>query len=388
MTLDSIFRLRLGLGLFALAALSFGCAATPDPTDEEILDELEGGGTEEAPIVNGTKATGYPEAALIDMNGSACSGALIAPKVVLTAGHCTAGYSSFTVTLPFAGGQKSSGTGKVYDYNNSSQYVDPNTHDVGVVILSKALTIDKYPLVANKKVPDGTKVQNIGRINNGSFSNSALFISQPLSVSDATNHGFPFDYKASQVIQPGDSGGPVVIANTHNIVAVNSGAGGGTQILARVDLLATWLKQQVDQNGGGGFFGDPLSDQGGGGSPDPQPQPDPQPDPGAGEKEVEPNNSYQQTNPINGALKGNLTSQDQDWFTWSVGSQGVKYNITVQATGDARIQQWKLVDGQYYKTPQSSNTQIAQTSTGSGKYFLVVWSPSGAQQSYTVTLTK
>lgn len=383
MMLESIFRFRLGM--LAIAALSFGCAAVPDPTDEEELDELEAGGTE-APIIGGTKATGYPEAALIDMNGSACSGALISPKVVLTAGHCVGGFSSFSVTLPFAGGQKASGTGKIYDYNNNSQYVDPNTHDVGVIVLSKALSIDKFPLVANKGVPNGTKVQNIGRINNGSFSNTALFISQPLSVNDAKSYGFPFDYIASEVIQPGDSGGPVVVANTHNIVAVNSGAGGGTQVLARVDLLASWIKGIVDQNGGGGYFGDPLSDQGGGGNVDPDPQP--QPDPGTGDKEAEPNNSYQQTNPIKGALKGELTSQDQDWFTWSVGSTGVKYNITVQATGNAQIQMWKLVNGTYYKTPQTSPTQISQTSTGAGQYFMVVHSATGAAQSYTVTLTK
>jgi hypothetical protein len=290
------------------------------------------------------------------------------------------------VTLPFAGGQKASGSGTVLDYNNSSSYVDPNTHDVGLIVLNKALAIDKYPLVANKGVPNGTKVQNIGRINNGSFSTTALFISQPLSVSDAKNYGFPFDYVANEVIQPGDSGGPVVVASSHNIVAVNSGAGNGTQVLARVDLVANWIKQVVDQNGGGGYFGDPLSDQGGGGNVDPQPQP--QPDPGAGDKEVEPNNTYQQTNPLNGVLKGDLTSQDQDWSTWSVGSQGVKYTLKVQATGDAKIQQWKLVDGQYYKTQQSSDTVISQTSTGPGKYFVVVWSPTGKAQSYTLTLTK
>lgn len=382
MTLDSITRLRPGM--FALAALFVGCAATSDPTDEEELDELEAGG-QEAPIVGGSKATAYPEAALVDMNGSACSGALIAPKVVLTAGHCIGG-SSYTVTLPFANGQKASGSGMVYDYNNSSQYVDPNTHDVGLIVLNKALSIAKFPLIANTKIPDGTKTQNIGRINNGSFSNTALFISQPISVKDAKNSGFPFDYIASEVIQSGDSGGPVVVANTHNIVAVNSGAGGGTQVLARVDLVQSWIKQIVDQNGGGATFGDPLKDDGGV-SPDPDPQP--QPDPGgSGTKEAEPNNTYQQTNPISGAMKGELAGQDQDWFSWSVGSSGVKYNIKVQATGNAQVQMWKLVNGTYYKTPQSVPTEISQSSTGAGQYFMVVYSASGSSQSYTVTLTK
>lgn len=381
MMLDPLFRFRPGM--LALAALVAGCAATSDPSEQDDMDELEAGG-QEAPIIGGTKATSYPEAALIDFSGSACSGALITPRVVLTAGHCIAG-NSFSVTLPFANNQKSTGKGMVLDYNNSSQYVDPNTHDVGLVVLDKALSIASYPLVANKGVPDGTKVQNIGRINNGQFSSTALFISQPLSVKDAKSAGFPFDYIANEVIQPGDSGGPVVVAGTHNIVAVNSGAGGGTQVLARVELVHSWIKQVVDANGGGLKSGDPL---GGGDVPPEDPQDPPNDPPAGGDKEAEPNNTYDQNNPLGPKLTGALTSGDQDWFTWDVGSTGVKYNIALQATGNAQIQMWKLVNGTYYKTPQQTPTSIAQTSTGPGKYFLVVHSKTGAAQNYTLTLQK
>lgn len=369
------------IGLLAILALSAGCAATPDWDEEE---ELEAGG-EEAPIVGGSKATAYPEAVLIDMgnNGqisSACSGALIAPKVVLTAGHCVAGgFNYWRATLPFAGNQTATGKGVVYDYNSNTNYVDPNSHDVGLILLSSALSIQTYPTVATAKVPDGTLAQNIGRINNGQFSNTALFISQPLKISDATNSGFPFDYIASEVIQPGDSGGPVVLANSHSIVAVNSGAGGGTQVLARVDLLYSWIKQQVEANGGGGNFSDPNND--------PPPDPDPGPEPVAG-KEAEPNNTYQQTNPLQDKLAGSLTAGDQDWSTWTVGNQGVKYNLVLSGSGNAQVKMWKLVNGQYYKVPNTSAKQINQTSTGPGQYFVVVYSSSGAPQDYTLTLTK
>ncbi|MBK8251598.1 MAG: S1 family peptidase [Polyangiaceae bacterium] len=379
--------LRFRPGMFVLAALFLGCAAAPNTQDEDI-DELEAGG-EEAPIIGGSKATGYPEATLIDMGygsniQSACSGALITPKVVLTAGHCIGNFTDFYVTLPFANGQKAKGKGQVYDYTSNGNYVEPNQHDLGLIVLSTPLSIANYPLVANKPVPDGTKIQNIGRIDNGQFSNTALFISQPIAVKDAKNSGFPFDYITSEVIQPGDSGGPVVVAGTHNIVAVNSGAGGGTQVLAKTDLIASWIKQVVDANGGGGKFGDPL-----GQNPDNPPTDpvDPPTDP-TGDKEVEPNNAYNQNNKLGSKMGGSLSGSDQDWFTWEVGASGVKYNLTLQATGNAQIQMWKLVNGTYYKTPQQSPTQISQTSTGAGKYFLVVYSSSGASQTYTVNLQK
>jgi hypothetical protein len=251
-------------------------------------------------------------------------------------------------------------------------------------VLDNALSIASYPLIANVPVPNGTKVQNIGRIDNGTFSNTALFISQPLGVKDATSAGFPFDYIATEVIQPGDSGGPVVVSGTHNIVAVNSGAGGGTQVLAKVDLVYSWIKQVTDANGGGVTFGDPL---GGGGVPS-DPPADPTDPPTTGDKEAEPNNVYNQNNALGSKLTGALTSSDQDWFTWDVGATGVKYNVTLQASGNAQIQMWKLVNGTYYKTPQQSPTSISQTSTGAGKYFVVVHSKTGVAQNYTLTLQK
>src|SRR4051812_725642 len=126
MTFDSFLRFRPGM--LALAGLFIGCAAVSDPSVDDV-EELEGG-SEEAPIIGGSKATGYPEAALIDMNGSACSGTLITPRVVLTAGHCI-GSSSYTVTLPFANNQKAKGKGQVLDYKSGGSSVDPNAHDVG-----------------------------------------------------------------------------------------------------------------------------------------------------------------------------------------------------------------------------------------------------------------
>jgi V8-like Glu-specific endopeptidase len=394
MMLDSVLRIRPAM--LVLVSLFLGCAATGDPSIDEDSDETQAGG-QQSPIVNGTKATAYPEAALIDFgsNGQisyACSGALIAPRVVLTAGHCIEG-TDWYVTLPFSGNQKSHGKGVLLDYKPGGQSVDPNAHDVGLIILDTPLSIASWPLVATAAVPNATKGQNIGRIDNGTFSNTALFIGAPISLSDAKSSGFPYDYITDQIIQPGDSGGPVVVAGTHNIVAVNSGAGGGTEVLARVDLVNAWIKQIVAANGGGGNFGDPNGGGGGGagggsgggsnggagGSGGGVP---------SGNTEAEPNDTYQQTNPLSGQLKGSLTASDQDWFTWTVGSSGVKYNLTVQATGNAQVQQWKLVNGQYYQTTNTSATQISQTSTGPGKYFVVVFSPNGTKQDYTLTLQK
>jgi hypothetical protein len=241
------------LGLLSAASLMFGCLGpneSPDVDEPAVSDGREGA------IVGSAPADGFPEAVLVNMtmNGqirSACSGALIAPRVVLTAGHCVFGFNGWSIIAPFASNQKATSTSAaVLDYNVESEFVHPSKHDVGLVFLSSPLHLATFPTVAAAPVADGTSVVNIGRIDDGMFSNSRLFVSRPISVTRADSIGFPFDYAATEVIQSGDSGGPVIIENTHTIVAVNSGVGGGTEVLARVDLVNDFITQQVNAHGG------------------------------------------------------------------------------------------------------------------------------------------
>jgi secreted trypsin-like serine protease len=234
----------------AVAALGFGCGGDPSLEVEE-----NAGSSSDQAIINGTLASSYPEAALVDMGSYACSGSLIAPRVVLTAGHCVAGMRTWTVKLPFANNQSAKAKSAiVYDYKSSSNYVNAKQHDVGLILLSTSLTLSTWPVVAKSPVADGSKGIDIGRIQNGKFSTKALYQSQPVTLKNASSVGFPYDYYSTEVIESGDSGGPVVLANSspHSIVAVNSGAGGGTQVLARTDLVYSWIDQQVKANGGWG----------------------------------------------------------------------------------------------------------------------------------------
>lgn len=237
--------LRRFFGLSALfvvsSLLAVGCAADPTDTPEE-----EEGSTTES-IIGGQKATDYPEAALVNGNGFYCSGAVIAPRVVLTAGHCAHG-SSFTVKAPFV---NKSARGRRFwtDYVATGEIVNPNTLDVAVIILDTPIALTSYPKLNPNQAADGTSVVNVGRIKDGSLSTTTLYYGAPVAVRDGAPR-FPLAYLSTDIIQSGDSGGPVYAGTGANrtIVGVNSGAGGTTQVLARVDLAYAKIKQLIAEN--------------------------------------------------------------------------------------------------------------------------------------------
>ena len=112
-------------------------------------------------------------------------------------------------------------------------------------------------------------------------------------------------------------------------------------------------------------------------------------DGGACTAEREPNDSYTSPNALDGAVCGALDpASDQDWFTWSVASANVAYEVALAAPGDAELLMWQLVGNRYTRIANTSPGEIKSTSTSAGPFLLAVWSSTGTTQPYTLTVRR
>lgn len=211
-------------------------------------------GSSDSDIVDGDLASRYAYAALVDaeLEGGVghCSGAVIAPRVALTAGHCVHGFGPWRVTTPFAGGQVvTASRGETFDWLTTPDDPRPDMHDIGLLYLDEPITLDAYPELARDGRAEGSKVRYVGRIDDGEISHNALFVGDAVRAHDGADVGWPFTFRTTHYVEKGDSGGPVVLSKDRMvIVGVDSGgdAAADVELFARVDLLHHWIAERVE----------------------------------------------------------------------------------------------------------------------------------------------
>lgn len=326
-------------------------------------------------IVGGTKTSNYPSAALLAMHATAggsyvCTAAVIAPHVVLTAGHCVDGMDSFQIVT--AGSLRAATDAETYDWQETNATtVNPLHHDIGLVYVNEPFDLPSYPSLAADRMPDGTRAIDVGRIHEGTVTND--FWAAPIELRNGLYIGYPYAYSAKGIIEHGDSGGPVFLSGTQTIVAVNSGIGSTTQVVARVDLLRTWILTRIAQHGG-------LPDNSGPPSPAGGIVPGLPIEAQCAADEAEPNGAANEASTLTTMSCGMLWSSDVDWFQYDA-PQG-KTTLTLDPLGDA-VATFGFLNGKRC-IPSVVGVRAATVNVTSGKAIVCVGitSPNGEPQSY------
>ena len=208
---------------------------------------------------------------LYDSNGEfagRCSGSLLTPRVVLTAGHCVEGVSSARVYFeqdagvhldlktgvdPITGYPETGGVhaAQVYNYGFDNFAGFPDTHDAGVVVLDEPIGQTKYASTVTRfaklatagsldKLATRRGQQDVSFTVSGyglsyklphdrfiSFRERLMATEQLIGLNSALTDGFNVKTSANPGNDRGgtcngDSGGPLLYSTTDIVTAVNS----------------------------------------------------------------------------------------------------------------------------------------------------------------------
>jgi hypothetical protein len=225
---------------FALLALAFlACVDPQDPPPEPRT------GTGHQEIVGGTIDTGDPAVPIVAIgNGGLCTGTVISPHVILTAGHCI----GQNITIRFEN-EYGDGTGPVIAAVDTE--TEPQGADMGLIAMASAAPVTPLPYNTTpleSHINEPTRIVGFGVTSeNGQDSGIKRQGMANLDGVAADEGGIIITSNDPQGTCYGDSGGPnfMNFGGGEVVVGVTTTGtdicGSGQDIGSRVDSFQSWI---------------------------------------------------------------------------------------------------------------------------------------------------